>query len=189
LFSSIILKYFTQRKPCLADDQKGLLFLYIMRKIKNIHLTDDPDVYQCFGCSPHNEFGLHLEFWEDGDELVSYWNPRPVLQSYPKVVHGGIQSTLLDEIAGWVVYVKCGTVGVTAEMNVKFRQPLMIDQGEITIRAGLKEQNKRIATIQARLINTSGKTCAEAEIRYFLLSETDAREKYNYPGIDAFFET
>src|SRR5665648_1301951 len=81
----------------------------MMRKINNIHLNDDPEIYQCFGCSPYNDFGLHLEFWDDGDELVSYWKPRPVLQSYPKVVHGGIQSTLLDEIAGWVVYVKCGT--------------------------------------------------------------------------------
>jgi uncharacterized protein (TIGR00369 family) len=159
-----------------------------MRKIKNIHLTDDPEVYQCFGCSPHNEFGLHLEFWEDGDEVVSYWNPRPVLQSYPKVVHGGIQSTLLDEIAGWLVYVKCGTVGVTAEMKVRFKQPLMIDEGQLTIRAKLLEQNSRMAVIQSRLINSSGKVCAEAELRFFLLSETDAREKYNYPGVDAFFE-
>jgi uncharacterized protein (TIGR00369 family) len=160
-----------------------------MRKIKNIHLKDDPEVYQCFGCSPYNEFGLQLEFWEDGDELVSFWNPRPILQSYPKVLHGGIQSTLLDEIAGWVVYVKCGTVGLTAEMKVRFKKPLMIDEGEITIRAKLLEQNKRFALIHAHLMNTSGIVCAEAELRYFLLSESDAREKYNYPGSDAFFET
>jgi len=166
----------------------GLLFLQIMRKIKNIHLNDDPEVYQCFGCSPYNEFGLHLEFWEEDDEIVSFWNPRPILQSYPKVLHGGIQSTLLDEIAGWVVYVKCGTVGVTAEMKVRFKKPLMIDQGEITIRAKLLEQNKRMATIQSRLINSSGIVCAEAELRFFLLSETEAREKYHYPGVEAFFE-
>ncbi len=159
-----------------------------MRKIKNIHLTDDPEVYQCFGCSPHNEFGLHLEFWEDGDELVANWNPRPILQGYPKVLHGGIQSTLLDEIAGWLVYVKCGTVGVTAEMKVRFKQPLKIDEGQVTIRAKLLERNTRMAVIQSRLINSSGKVCAEAELRFFLLSETDAREKYNYPGVDAFFE-
>jgi uncharacterized protein (TIGR00369 family) len=160
-----------------------------MRKIKNIHLNDDPEVYQCFGCSPYNEFGLHLEFWEDGDEVVSFWNPRPILQSYPKVLHGGIQSTLLDEIAGWVVYVKCGTVGVTAEMKVRFKRPLMIDQGKITIRARLLEKNKRMAVIQSQLINSSENVCAEAELRFFLLSEADAHEKYNYPGIDAFFET
>jgi uncharacterized protein (TIGR00369 family) len=159
-----------------------------MKKIRNIHLNDDPDVFQCFGCSPYNDFGLQLEFWDDGDELVSYWTPRPVLQSYPKVVHGGIQSTLMDEIAGWVVYVKCGTVGLTAEMKVRFRQPLYIDQGDITIRARLLEQNKRMATINARLINASGKICAEAEIRYFLVPENEAREKYHYPGVDAFYE-
>ncbi|MFY9150865.1 MAG: PaaI family thioesterase [Prolixibacteraceae bacterium] len=160
-----------------------------MRKIKNIHLTDNPEVYQCFGCSPYNEFGLQLEFWEDGAELVSVWNPRPILQSYPKVVHGGIQSTLLDEIAGWVVYVKCGTVGLTSELKVKFRRPLYVDQGEITIRAELKEQNTRMATIVGKLIDSSGKTCAEAEIKYFLVPETEAREKYHYPGIEAFFES
>jgi len=159
-----------------------------MRKIKNIHLNDDPEIYQCFGCSPYNAFGLQLEFWEDGPELVSYWNPRPILQSYPGVLHGGIQSTLLDEIAGWVVYVKCGTVGITAQMNVRFKKPLLIDQGEITIRARLLEQNRRMATIQARLINSSGFECTEAELRYFLIPENEAREKYHYPGIEAFFE-
>jgi len=159
-----------------------------MRKIKNIHLHDDPEVYQCFGCSPYNEIGLHLEFWDEGDELVSHWNPRPVLQSYPRVLHGGIQSTLMDEIAGWVVYVKCGTVGLTAEMKIRFRLPLYIDQGEITIRAGLVEQNNRMAIIKARLINSSGKTCAEAEIKYFLVPENEARQKYNYPGVEAFYD-
>ena len=173
----------------MTNDLEGLLFLCMMRKIKNIHLNDDPEVYQCFGCSPYNEFGLQLEFWEDGDEVVSYWDPRPVLQSYPKVLHGGIQSTLLDEIAGWVVYVKCGTVGVTAEMKVRFKNPLMIDQGRITVRAQLIEQNKRMATIHARLINSSGVICAEAELRFFLVPEAEAREKYRYPGVDAFFES
>lgn len=165
------------------------LFLSAMKKIKNIHLNDDPKVYQCFGCSPFNDFGLHLQFWDDGTELVSRWNPRPVLQSYPKVLHGGIQATLLDEIAGWVVYVKCGTVGVTAELKVRYKQPLYIDRGEITIRAGLIEQNKRMAVILARLIDSTGNNCAEAEIRYFLLSQAEAREKYNYPGVEAFYES
>jgi acyl-coenzyme A thioesterase PaaI-like protein len=160
-----------------------------MRKIKNIHLNDDPNVFQCFGCSPYNDFGLHLEFWDDGEEIVSYWNPVPVLQSYPKVVHGGIQSTLLDEIAGWVVYVKCGTVGLTAEMKVKFRKPLYIDQGQVIIRARLQEQNKRMAIIKGQLIDYAGIICAESEIRYFLLPENEARERYHYPGIDAFYVT
>jgi acyl-coenzyme A thioesterase PaaI-like protein len=159
-----------------------------MRKIKNIHLNDDPKVYQCFGCSPYNEIGLHLEFWEDNDEVVSYWEPRPILQSYPSILHGGIQSTLLDEIAGWVVYAKCGTVGFTAEMKTRFKKPLQIDQGKITIRAKLIEQTRRTATIEAWLTNPGGVVCTEAELLFFLLSETEAREKYNYPGVEALFD-
>ena len=160
-----------------------------MRKIKNIYLNDDPEVYQCFGCSPHNDFGLHLEFWVDGDELVSYWNPSPVLQSHPNIIHGGIQATLMDEIAGWIVYVKCGTVGLTVEMNVKLKQPLYINQGQITITGRLIKGDKRIATIYAKLIDSSNKICAKADLKFFLLSETEALEKYHYPGVDAFYET
>ena len=26
--------------------------------------------YNCFGCSPDNPIGLHLEFYEDGDYIV-----------------------------------------------------------------------------------------------------------------------
>jgi uncharacterized protein (TIGR00369 family) len=159
-----------------------------MRKIKNIHIDEDPSVFQNFGCSPYNDLGLHLEFWDDGDQLISKWSPRQHLQSYPKVVHGGIQSTLLDEIAGWVVYVKCGTVGLTADMKVKFKKPLYIDRGDITIKARLVEQSTRLATIQAELIDFNGQLCAEAEIRYFLVPETEAREKYHYPGVEAFYE-
>ena len=160
-----------------------------MRKVNNIHLHDDPELHQCFGCSPHNDIGLHLEFWDTGEGLVSHWNPRSVLQSYPNVIHGGIQATLMDEIAGWVVYVKCGTIGLTVEMNVKFLQPLCIDLGQITIRGRLSKQTKRIATIETQLIDSSEKICSEAEFKFFLVSETEAREKYHYPGVDAFFTT
>ena len=32
--------------------------------------------YNCFGCSPDNPIGLHLEFYEDGDYIVSTWHPE-----------------------------------------------------------------------------------------------------------------
>lgn len=30
--------------------------------------------YNCFGCAPNNEAGVRMEFYEDGDEIVSIWN-------------------------------------------------------------------------------------------------------------------
>ncbi len=59
--------------------------------------------YNCFGCCPDNPIGLHLEFYEDGDYIVSKWNPQHNYQGWVNTMHGGILSTLIDEVCGWVV--------------------------------------------------------------------------------------
>ena len=57
----------------------------------------------CFGCAPNNEAGVKMEFYEDGDEVVSIWKPRPEYQGWIDTLHGGIQAVLMDEICAWVV--------------------------------------------------------------------------------------
>ena len=59
--------------------------------------------YNCFGCSPDNPIGLHMEFYEDGDYIVSTWHPEHNYQGWVDTMHGGILSTLIDEVCGWVV--------------------------------------------------------------------------------------
>ena len=54
--------------------------------------------YNCFGCSPDNPIGLHMEFYEDGDYIVSTWHPEHNYQGWVDTMHGGILSTLIDEI-------------------------------------------------------------------------------------------
>ena len=44
---------------------------YDMKKI--INPWKDREGYNCFGCSPDNEAGVRMEFYEDGDEVVSIW--------------------------------------------------------------------------------------------------------------------
>lgn len=158
-----------------------------MRKIKNIHSHEDPEKYNCFGCAPHNKSGLQLEFWEDGDEVVAFWEPQHNLMGWTNVLHGGIQATLMDEVSGWLVYVKCATAGVTAEMNVKFRKPLLMNCGLITIRSKLHEQNRRFATINSK-ITCNNEVCAEAVLKFYLIPQEIARTQYHYPGVEAFFD-
>lgn len=61
--------------------------------------------YNCFGCAPNNEAGVKMEFYEDGDEVISIWKPQPQFQGWIDTLHGGIQAVLLDEICAWVVCV------------------------------------------------------------------------------------
>lgn len=156
-----------------------------MKKINNPYASVEG--YNCFGCSPHNKIGLQLEFNEDGEYIVSSWKPKKHLAGYGNVLHGGIQSTLLDEIASWVVYVKVKTAGVTATLHVRYKSTVFTDKGNITIRARLTDQNKRFATIHAEILDAEQKVCAEAEVKYFLFPEEIAKRRYNYPGIEKFY--
>ncbi len=160
-----------------------------MRKIKNpfVELSRGHD-YNCFGCSPFNEIGLQLEFWEDGDELIAKWQPRKSLEGWTGILHGGIQATLLDEMAGWIVMIKLKTAGVTAKMNVEYLKPLTISKGKITIKGKVVSVEKRVAKIVCSLFDNSGIEYAKGELEYFHFPERIAKTKYFYPGIDAFYE-
>ena len=84
---------------------------------KIINPWEGMEGYFCFGCAPNNESGLKMEFYEDGDEIVSKWVPEARFQGWLNTLHGGIQATLLDEICAWVIARKLQTAGVTSRME------------------------------------------------------------------------
>lgn len=158
-----------------------------MRKITNPFAEmDSNDEFNCFGCSPANDIGLHLEFWEDGDEVLAKWTPEKRYEGWLGVLHGGIQATLLDEIAAWVVFIKLKTSGVTSEMNIKYHKPLYLSKGEVTVRGNLIDTEKRLAKLECSLFDGHNEVCATATVTYFYFPEKIARAKYNYPGVEAF---
>jgi uncharacterized protein (TIGR00369 family) len=159
-----------------------------MKKIYNPFPPIWLEKYTCFGCSPANEIGLRMQFYDAGNELVAKWKPDPQYTGYPGIVHGGIQATLLDEIAAWTVYVKCETSGVTQEMKVIFHSPLRMEQGEATIKARLIEKTEKSAILQAEIFDSEGKLCSEATLNYYLYPITIAQKRFNYPGLQAFYE-
>ena len=144
--------------------------------------------YNCFGCSPSNSCGLHLEFYEEGEEIVTEWQPRPEFQGYGTILHGGIISTLMDEIASWYVFTKLKTAGVTYKLEVRYLSPVHTDKGKISLRAVVKEVNKRLADIDVKLYDHKGNLCSEGVIGYFIFPEKWAKEKLYYPDFDSFFE-
>ncbi len=158
-----------------------------MRKIRNP--WEDPQNigdYNCFACSPYNESGLQLEFWEDGDDIVTKWEPSCKYEGWIGVLHGGIQATLLDEIGGWVVMVKLKTAGVTSDLNVQYLKAVKVRKGAVTIRGRVVSVEGRTAKISASLFDGDGEECARATMSYFVFPERIAKARYQYPGIEAF---
>ncbi|MDX2442343.1 MAG: PaaI family thioesterase [Bacteroidales bacterium] len=156
--------------------------------MKKIHNPFPPDKNPCFGCSKENKHGLHLDFHEDGDELVSIWDPQPEYQGFHNILHGGIQATIMDEIASWTIFVKEKTAGVTSSMNVKFNKPLFMDIGQVTVRCKILERQKRIILLEAKMIDANGEVCSEAEINYFTYPLELAKKKFLYPGAEEFLD-
>jgi uncharacterized protein (TIGR00369 family) len=122
-----------------------------MRKIHNPFR--ERKGYQCFGCSPDHLSGLQLSFFEDGDELISTWEPKTRFEGYQGVLHGGIQATIMDEIASWVVYVKIKVAGVTSSIDVRYHKPVYMAGGEITIRSKVLRMRRNLADIEVRIFN------------------------------------
>ena len=159
-----------------------------MIKIRNPFVDMDArHDYNCFGCSPFNETGLQMEFWENGDELLARWSPKKSLEGWSDVLHGGIQAALMDELAGWVVLIKRKTSGVTSALNIKYLKSVSISKGEITITGKVIASERKNTTILVNLRDGEGTECAVAEAIYYCLPENIARTKYFYPGHEAFY--
>lgn len=144
--------------------------------------------YNCFGCCPTNPQGLQMEFQMEGDEMVSYWQPVEAFQGWNNVLHGGIQATLMDEIGSWFAIVSGKTSGVTIHLNVKYRKPVPTDKGAIKLVAGLKEMHGKIMEVYVKLFDPAGVLCSEALASYFMFDARTAREKFMYPGVEAFIK-
>ena len=142
--------------------------------------------YSCFGCSPTNPFGLHMEFSKEEDEIVCHWDPNDHFQGFHDILHGGIQSTMMDEIASWVVFVFLDTAGVTYQLNTRFRKPVNISRGRITLRAKLIRQEKRVAEIEAKLYDGEDSLCSESRLHYFVMPREKAVSEMHFPGKEAF---
>lgn len=155
------------------------------RRIHNPYIALEG--YSCFGCAPHNRQGLKMDFFEEDEFVCAEWLPEEHFQGYGELLHGGIAAALMDEVAGWAVFIKLATAGLTMEMFVKYLQPAYVNRGMLTVTARIEERSAKTARIQTRLCDNDGQVCSEGSFLYRIYPEDVARKKLNYPGIDAFF--
>ncbi len=141
-----------------------------MEKIENVFL--ELDSYNCYGCSPVNDKGLHLKFFVDKEkeEVVSYYSADEIYAGFPEILHGGIQATLLDEIAFWVMFAFMKKMGFTTDMNIKFKRPVKTGE-KLEIRGRITESSSKHAKIYGYILNREKKICTEAEVVYVIVNK------------------
>ncbi len=144
--------------------------------------------FNCFACSSENPIGLKMDFFEADEEIISEWKPAVNYSGYQNILHGGIQATLMDEIASWFIQVKLKTGGVTSSFTIKYLHPVYTDQKIITLKARLVQQTHRLVTIGIELLNSDYKLCTTAEAVYYIFPQKIAMEKYGYPDPSEFYK-
>ncbi|MCP6651998.1 hotdog fold thioesterase, partial [Klebsiella pneumoniae] len=88
------------------------------------------------------------------DVYLTNFTAGPEHQGYDGIMHGGLISTLLDEIMARYLYAQCLTA-VTAKLEVRFRQPTPIRE-KLTISGWITSKRGKMVELAAKITLPDG---------------------------------
>lgn len=137
----------------------------------------------CLVCGLKNPFGLRASFFElENKELLALFTPTDEYQSYPGRLHGGIATTILDETIGRAIMIYHEDLwGVTVEFNVRFRQPIPLNE-ELRVVGRIIKDTRRIFEGTGEILLGDGSVAVEGAGKYIKLplekiADFDAEEQ------------
>lgn len=128
--------------------------------MKHLDLRDDGF---CFVCGKDNEAGLGLDFSFQDGRAKCLFSPRKVHQGFKDIIHGGIITAVLDEAMMKIVLSR-GIEAVTAQVAVRFRQPLRVGDQSF-VEAWIKKSGRRIIEAAALMKTNDERVVAEASAK------------------------
>ena len=121
------------------------------------------DDHYCFVCGEENPSGLHLKFTLHDDKVVSEFVLQKIFQGYKDIVHGGIISAILDEAMVKAARMQ-GKHAITAEITIRFKNPLMAGEKAV-VEAYILRTNKKIIETAAIIKKSDNTPVAEAHAK------------------------
>ncbi len=115
--------------------------------------TLEDDGY-CFACGRNNDEGLGLAFKTEDGKTSAEFVPRKAHQGFKDIVHGGIITAVLDE-AMMKAVISRGVFAMTAEIEVRFRNPLLVGDRAV-VEAEIHSVGRRFIEASAVLKKAGG---------------------------------
>ena len=126
----------------------------------------------CFVCGKDNPQGFQIKVRYEEAELAAETElsiPREY-QGWAEVIHGGILSTLLDELMAHAIWHFAGP-GLTISLEVRFHAPLKPDEA-IRVRGVMHTPNGSRRLAEGEIIRISdGQRIASGKSRFLLLTD------------------
>lgn len=129
-------------------------------KVKAIQRYDN-----CFVCGDKNDVGLKLDFFEKDGKARAEYTPTKNFEGYANILHGGILSTLLDEVMIKSILAK-EILTVTSQIEVKFRNPAIIGE-KLFIEGEITGEKGRLILTEGKVFKEDGTVVAEAKGKFF----------------------
>jgi acyl-coenzyme A thioesterase PaaI-like protein len=130
-----------------------------------------PQGHGCFACGTENPRGLKLDFYYTGEEVCSDITLDRFFEGWGNVAHGGILSTLLDEVMSWTVIYLKRVFFFTRKMEIKYIKPVLVGT-ELTVKGRLEDDShKRLIKVKGEIVDKAGKLLTKGSGKYGILSE------------------
>jgi acyl-coenzyme A thioesterase PaaI-like protein len=126
--------------------------------------------HDCFACGTNNPIGLKLDFYRQGNSICSDVVLNRNHVGWQNMAHGGIISTLLDEVMSWTVIYFRKAFAVTRRMHLRYLKPVPVEV-PLTARGTITSEGKSLTCkAEAVLLDSEGIILARSEGNFAVLS-------------------
>ena len=131
--------------------------------------------HNCFGCSPVNTSGLQMKFYTNEAAVYSKLVVPGHLCGWNNLVHGGVLTTIMDEIMSWATIYLLKRVAMTKSISVDFLKPVYVGNPLRAEGTVLKNKGKHEALMEGCLYNKDEVCCAKASGTFAVFSPAVAK--------------
>ncbi len=131
--------------------------------------------HNCFGCSPINPSGLQMKFYPGESAIYSKVTVPDHLCGWNNLVHGGVLTTIMDEIMSWAAIYLLKQVPMTKSIAVDFLKPVYVGRALQVQGTVLEKTGKHDVLMEGRIFNEDDACCARARGTLAVFSPAVAR--------------
>lgn len=116
---------------------------------------------KCFGCGKENPIGAKLKFYEDSENSIQTTFTAPeTWGGWGEIIHGGLQTVLLDEISAWTAISLLSIYGLTVKAKIEFFHPVYINE-KLTIKSKIEEVKGKDILISSFIMTEDEMICTK----------------------------
>jgi uncharacterized protein (TIGR00369 family) len=122
-----------------------------------------------------NTSGLQMKFFTDGEKIYSRLKVPEHLCGWSNIVHGGVLSTILDEIMSWAAIHLLKRIALTRSMSIEFMKPVLVGS-ELAAEGRVRETNgQNDAVTEGVIYDARGDACVRSTASFKVFSPAVAR--------------